>query len=281
MKKNHNFFAMYVIALLLLGSCQKEGLNVMPQNSSGSSGESTLPSTPQLAANLNVYYGPNVSFNNSSIRSFFKINTLTSVPQEIGYEINNAVFQNLPNANALGYQEFLIPLPSEANRYTLFDHLTFHWNPNGHDPQGVFSVPHFDFHCYTIPLAERLAIDMNDPAIMMSPDPFFLPDNYYGPTGPMSAMGSHWVDLLSPEFNGQPFTRTFIFGGFNGQVIFEEPMITLAHFNSPNATNDVIPIRQPAAYQRAGYYPTKYRIRKNNGLTSVALTDFVYRNVEL
>jgi hypothetical protein len=45
-------------------------------------------------------------------------------------------------------------------------------------------------------------------------------------------MGSHFVDITSPEFNGGIFTQTFIFGSYESNVIFYEPMITLDYLLS-------------------------------------------------
>jgi hypothetical protein len=78
-------------------------------------------------------------------------------------------------------------------------------------------------------------------------------------------MGLHWVDLASPELPPQskPFTSTFIVGSWDGQVIFDEPMITrefiLAHRADTTTTRS---FALPAAqrYVPAGFYPASYRI---------------------
>ena len=41
-------------------------------------------------------------------------------------------------------------LVEQAQQLTLFDHLTFQFNPHGHDPQFAYGVPHCDFHFYQI-----------------------------------------------------------------------------------------------------------------------------------
>jgi hypothetical protein len=197
-------------------------------------------------------------------------------PKEVGLNILNTAFQNLPNTNAPEYTEFLVPLPAVQCDPLLFDHLTFHWNPYGHDPQGIYSLPHFDFHFYIISLAERLAISDTNPSILYPPAGEFLPVNYYGPIGPISAMGSHWVDLQAPEFNGGTFTKTILYGTNDGQVIFQEPMATLDYLTGNPNLSEVIPIRQPAQYARSGYYPMKYKIKKNSIYTTISLIDFMY-----
>ncbi len=76
-------------------------------------------------------------------------------------------------------------------------------------------------------------------------------------------MGTHWIDLLSPEFNGQPFTHTFLYGSYDGKVTFLEPMVTLALLQSGVSVQKAI--RQPQLFDPANtFYPTRYNIWKNN-----------------
>jgi hypothetical protein len=88
-------------------------------------------------------------------------------------------------------------------------------------------------------------------------------------------MGAHWVDLLSPEFHGVKFTNTYIWGSYSGKFIFWEPMLTLAYLQSQ--PNDLIPLRQPAKYQKDGWYAQKYQVsyslfpNLNTGEYTVAL----------
>jgi hypothetical protein len=79
-------------------------------------------------------------------------------------------------------------------------------------------------------------------------------------------MGLHWVDMASPELppSNQPFTRTFIIGSWNGQVIFDEPMVTRAFIlaqRSGPATATSIAVPAAKRYAPAGYYPVSYGIR--------------------
>lgn len=66
----------------------------------------------------------------------------------------------------------------------------------GHEPPGIYDLPHLDFHFYYISDSDRMAI----PAGQLFPvAPQFLPPDYSqpGPTVPM--MGRHSEDLTSPE----------------------------------------------------------------------------------
>jgi hypothetical protein len=99
----------------------------------------------------------------------------------------------------------------------------------------------------------------------------------YAPTpGGVPQMGAHWVDVTSPEFNGGIFTKTFIWGSYDGSFIFWEPMITLDYLLTQ--PNDLIPLRQPEAFQKDGWYATNYKISytKNPNQYTVALTDLMF-----
>jgi hypothetical protein len=92
---------------------------------------------------------------------------------------------------------------------------------------------------------------------------------------PVPKMGLHWLDLTSPELNGQQFTQTFIYGSYNGNVNFYEPMITKAFLDVTTSFQRNFPV--PAKFKTAGYYPTKMRIERKQGVTNVILEEFVYR----
>jgi hypothetical protein len=101
-----------------------------------------------------------------------------------------------------------------------------------------------------------------------------------GPRCPTWA--THLIDSKSPELvsQGQVFTHTFIFGAYDGHVIFYEPMITLPYLQSRPDT--CVPIKQPQAWETAGYYPTRYciRYRADDERYTVSLEDFVRRTAD-
>lgn len=88
-------------------------------------------------------------------------------------------------------------------------------------------------------------------------------------------MGAHWVDVTTPELNGQPFTQTFLYGSYNGKVAFYEPMITKAFIDANASFERTFGI--PTKYKTSGYYPTKMRIVKADGATHFMLEGFVFR----
>ncbi len=90
-------------------------------------------------------------------------------------------------------------------------------------------------------------------------------------------MGVHWVNKNAPELHGQPFTKTFIYGYYGGQLAFVEPMVTRAYLETSPDYASLIEL--PSVYPTAGYYPTWYSIRTDprTHAVSLALEGFVYR----
>jgi hypothetical protein len=79
-------------------------------------------------------------------------------------------------------------------------------------------------------------------------------------------MGVHWSDVRSPELQAllgnpdayEPFTKTFIYGSWNGRFTFYEPMVTLAYLHSNPDFSSAIPV--PQLYPEPGYFPTSYKV---------------------
>ena len=68
-----------------------------------------------------------------------------------------------------------------------------------------------------------------------------------------------------------------IYGAYNGQFIFVEPMVTLDYFLSKPDFSESF--SQPEKFEKAGNYPTKYNIYYDwdTGNTYVTLSDFIHR----
>ncbi len=178
-------------------------------------------------------------------------------PLEIGVVLSETAVAGLPAAGTT----YLLPLPQTA--VAPFKHATLNWFPTGHPPMNIFTVPHFDVHFYTITVAEREAILPTDAQFGVkaarTPSAEFIPAGYNRDPGAVPNMGTHWIDGSSPEFNGQPFTKTFIYGSWDGTFTFYEPMFSKALLESkaPVATSN---LKLPLKYSSAGFYPTAYKV---------------------
>lgn len=158
--------------------------------------------------------------------------------------------------------EFVLPMPAEPSG-TPFNHVTLNWNPSGHNPPGVYNVPHFDVHYYMITVPQRDAITPADPQFvaksLLKPAADLIPAGYTADPFAIPRMGVHHTDPNAPERKGQPFTHSFIYGFYDGQMIFLEPMAAKSFLDSKQSI--VVDLALPARYQQPGFYPTKHAVR--------------------
>lgn len=234
----------------------------------------------------------------------------TGAVQAIGVVFSGGALDNLPAAPSDGHHCFdvnkdgsldlerecpggherVLAFPSEASRRTdlPFKWALLNWNPHGHIPPGIYDKAHFDVHFYIDTIEnvfaiepgpcgpERVRCDLFARARLPVPANYMHPD-FKDVEAVAPAMGNHLVDLTASEFRGVPFTRTWIYGTYEGRVTFYEEMVTLAYMKSqPDAC---YPIKTAAAVAIAGRYPSKSCIRyaKEKGEYTVSLEGFELR----
>ena len=268
----------------------------------------SLSPNPDLAAaagagtpGMHYRYGNSVALGNGRARTYVIVDGLTGNPIEVGVALSQEAMDSLPAHGADhgpgthgAYSEYLLELP--AQNPTPYRFVEIDWNPHGHG--GPYTAPHFDFHFYRVPLATRNEIDLT--AGDFATKAARLPEGDEIPTGYASShvllnttpaemtvprMGLHWVDTNSPELPPQnkPFTTTFIVGSWNGQVIFDEPMVTrdfIVAQRTGETTASSIPLPAAKRYLPAGFYPTNYGITWDANLREyrIALKGLIERN---
>ncbi|MDP4263565.1 MAG: DUF5602 domain-containing protein [Bacteroidota bacterium] len=224
-----------------------------------------------------IFKGPEIQVHNGKAWSWIQTDN-SGNPERLAITLTDAALNSVPVGGGAGDEnDWTLQFPPKAN-VTPFNHAGLDWNPNGHEPPGIYDQPHFDFHFYMMTPAEVAAIppyNMDSLKFKNWPAPSYFPANYFNPGGGVPQMGTHWVDLTSGEFNGQGFTQTFIYGSYDGKVTFYEPMITLEFLKNNSNFERAIP--QPAKVQKTGYYPTKLRVVKHDGVTDIMLDEFVYK----
>lgn len=250
---------------LALFACQKNVQEVSPELSAASKVSSEK---------INTFKGPEVQMGLGKARSFISVNH-EGVPQEIGIELTSGALQGLPDVSENPHPEWVLPLHPKAEALTAFDHIAIDWNEFGHEPPGVFTIPHFDFHFYMMPLAERLAIppyEVDPTGFDQLPPTGHMPDSYVRGPGGVPQMGTHW---LNPMDLAKPFTAVMIYGSYGGKVTFEEPMITMQELTTNSMRNIDYP--QPRIYEEVGvWYPTDYNYYKSGDKYYITLSDFVW-----
>jgi hypothetical protein len=183
--------------------------------------------------------------------------------------------------------EIILPIPPSIREQTPIEHVVLNYNPDGHGPPGVYDHGHFDFHFYTISNDERLSIagstdaaqicaDIStvDPSFPPVPVPMTceqvalttmplpadqVPTDYISVGAVEPAMGNHLIDPNAPEFHGSTFAHTFIYGAHAGELVFVEPMVTVARLLAAGEA-ECFDIKLPMAFPEAGLYPTQYCI---------------------
>lgn len=208
-------------------------------------------------------YGAAVILGNGTARSYQVLQK--GVPTELGVALSQGALDSLPMTPQMGGYEYPLPLPS--GNTTQFQVVGLNWNPSGHPPPMVYTVPHFDIHFYMISSTERNAIVPSDPAFATKaaylPTADFRLAGYVpgAPGDAVPRMGLHWSDSNAGEFHGQAFTRTFILGSWDGRFIFLEPMVTRAYLLTH--PDEVIPLGSASQHAINGYYPAGYRVSWN------------------
>jgi hypothetical protein len=186
-------------------------------------------------------------------------------PTSVAVKLTSGSLEGLPSelnkASSEGQWEYVLPMPAKGPR-TGYRHVVVDWNPQGHPPPGVYTVPHFDFHFYTVSRAEVAKVAFKgpaDPAAVVSNARLVAAGYQVVAETVVNKMGVHAIDTTAPEFHGKPFTATFIYGYYKGRLTFVEPMVTHAFLlGKPNFSAEV---RTPAEYSHTGYYPTRYAVR--------------------
>jgi len=187
---------------------------------------------------------------------------------EAGALVPIASIENAPELGPMTWPPAIaatIELPQPVRQQSGLVELTVFWESMGHPP-GPYLTPHFDFHFYTIPAAEREAIDCKDvskptalPAAYGLPDVDLPPDmatmagvpTLVGLCVPM--MGMH--ALLDSEMKStNTFRATMVVGYYRGKPIFIEPMVTRAMLMERNSFDLAIP-----GVPGLGPHPTRFR----------------------
>ena len=187
----------------------------------------------------------------------------------VGLTVPLATIENAPDHQPMVWPPAItaaLSMPESAHQQAGLTHLTVFWEFHGHPP-GPYLTPHFDFHFFTIPRAERLAIDCTDkskPSVM--PAGYSLPDvTLPPPLAEMAGestliglcvrqMGMH--SLLTSELEStETFRGTMVIGYYHGAPIFIEPMLTRTLLLEKRSFD--LPI--PSIPGTTGAYPRAFR----------------------
>jgi len=221
---------------------------------------------PVLSAGQELRYGPESSLGQGTARTYLVLED--GRPLEFGIALSETALEGLPDLADKPDEEafLLVDLEMVEGNPTPFRLASLDWSPRGHIPP-MYELPHFDFHFYLIEAGERDAILPEDPSDYaafelvgaVAPEDGLLPAHYVYPgEATIPQMGAHWIDPASHEFHGETFDRTFLYGTWQGKVIFYEPMITKAYLETH--IDDRSDFATPASVESPGWYPSAYRM---------------------
>jgi hypothetical protein len=227
-----------------------------------------------------IFKGPEVQVHGGKARSTVSLDK-DGIPLQLSIVLDQDVLNSVPVGHEHGEDHqhgtentWILPLHPKASETTPFRFIMLNWNPQGHEPAGIYDTSHFDIHFYMTHMSEVLNYTDMDKLDNLPAAPYIPLNHIAGPSVPK--MGTHFIDLTSPELSGQvPFTQTFIYGTYDSKVVFYEPMITLDFLKSTNFFERNFP--QPAQFKTSGYYPTKMKVVKKNGGSEVILDGFTWR----
>lgn len=256
------------------------------------------------AGNEGTVHGKVEKMGAGTVQSFVTLDS-DGVPAAIGVTLSVGALQQLPAApntvsrcydldgngrhtghECIGDLERILDVPVAPSSGLPFKWITVNWNAAGHP--APYNRPHLDFHFYA---ADRALVEAITPGRCgelvdcghftraTRPVPAqYLPGGHISVGAVVPRMGNHLLDSQSPELKDSlPFTRTFIYGAYEGELIFWEPMMTLEFLRKTRAA--CFGISQPEGFRKAGYYPTEYCVRENRkGERTVSLERF--RHVE-
>ncbi|MBF0298313.1 MAG: DUF5602 domain-containing protein [Oligoflexia bacterium] len=256
MKKQH----LLILVLLIVG--------VFAVNTSANAHNK---SKQLLSSEQKIFFGDTKNMGLGVATSWVTVNK-KMIPTNIGISFNEDALNNLPVHEMQG--EYTFNLPSIPNMP--FTHIVINWNPMGHEPPGIYDVPHFDFHFYLLTQKEReqiTGVGEDELKMYKTPPANYIAKGYVDTHMGHPQMGNHWVDMSSPEFHGNPFTSTFVYGFYDGRPAFYEPMITRAFLLTHTNLNKRFPT--PLSHEVKGYYPHSYQINydERNHIYQIMLTE--------
>lgn len=244
------FYLLPLLLLFVFSGCQQESLP-------GPDGltNSAAAKAHRNEMRINTYYGPAQPFNGGVVRAMVSMNE-DGEPTQVGVKISAKVLEEV---EALESEVLTLQFPNKAAGLP-FNHVDLNWNMHGHEPDFLYAVPHFDAHFYMVSEEYKMGITDLEKAADY-PDPQYVPEGYqppppFLPVQLVPQMGVHWTKITEAP----PFTHTFIFGSYDDEFIFYEPMFTVAYLRN-GADGELFPIAEPDVYQHPGYYyPTNYSL---------------------
>lgn len=264
----------------------------------------TASARTESAANLIAHDGESAEFGDGTVKTGATTNSsgeLVSLDVHVDGDALTSVDddETEPHESVAAH----VPLPSDVNTHQ-FTFVGLHYNPVGHAPPGIYTVPHFDFHFYMVEESMVESIPLGVAAYDI-PDEQFPPGyQLEDPRLIVPEMGEHLLDGTAPEFGDGEFTHTYVYGIYDPAIdpenssrveemelegetqevpVFEGDGESRIHFVEPMVTNEFfadlesetrVDVETPEAFPVADRYPTEYVLKPRESGVSVSIGGF-------
>lgn len=221
-------------------------------------------------------WGDSIEIGNGEISTFASV-TPSGNPKHVGVHFAEGTLDDLPYAEDFengdaegmkvhGFWSKPFNLDFPENTPEPIAYAGCGWNPQGHTPEGVYDRPHFDLHYH---FYEPEEVSKIGPGVIEDLPDEKTPEGYRLIEGGVivPAMGAHLAPQDAPEFRGEEWLQTLIWGAADADRDGEyennyiEPMITLDYLENRLNGVEKQSIAQPDVYPKDGYYPTTYTVR--------------------
>jgi hypothetical protein len=223
-----------------------------------------------------VLWGEAVVIDGARVVTWALVSPRDNTILAVGATFSEKLAEKMPEpgdgpAGAIASLEF----PALVQETTFFNHLEIQPEPDGHvSPPGsngtVYSVPHYDFHFYSIPEEEVLSIPAQSPPL---PPAYAVPADYL-PAGPsLAEMGRHSSprSILSVERLSAVMVLGYLPDG--SQMHFLEPMVSQETLLAQQDFTLDVPVL--TTFGREMLYPTTFEATFQGNTWSFVFSDFV------
>lgn len=234
-------------------------------------------------------WGEPMDLGDGEVTSFVSLNS-ADMPLLVGLHLTGDALDGLGDREHVS-----LAFPDDVEE-TAFQWIGLHWAQAGHGPPGVYDVPHFDIHFYLLAEDEVREIPpINFPPGQSDDEPYSepipedqFPPNYVRDHLVVPEMGEHLLDVTAPESSGEEFTNTFVWGHWDGNLHFFEPMVTREYLENLaqgegrpfQGSQDTRRITMPERMPEAGRYPTEYTVRYHDDEDAYTVTLELFRPFE-
>lgn len=228
---------------------------------------------------MRVLWGEDAIIDGARVVTWALVSPPENTILAVGVNFSQKLAEEMPEpgtgpAHAIASLDF----PALVQETTYFNHLEIQSNAHGHDtPPGSInpirnSVPHFDFHFYSIPEEQVWAI----PAALPPLPPVAadrLPPGYIQPGPSILEMGRHSAPVWS--LTDPNFLSTIMILGYlpdGSQMHFLEPMISQEVLLA--GQDFTLPVPVPQTFGQEMLYPTQFEAIFQGDAYSFAFSNF-------